>query len=76
MRISLDKASRRLSCSPWSCSLVGLSSPSTFRSAGVWVLEPKQLDYYIQREPDRYSDEHVKALNLTLSNYVRSHARV
>ena len=50
--------------------------PFDMKRAGVWVLEPKQLDYYIQREPERYSREHVKALGLALSSYVRSQARV
>jgi hypothetical protein len=46
------------------------------RAAGVWVLEPKALDKFIEREPERYSREDVKAMASALSSYVRSKANL
>lgn len=41
---------------------------------GCWVLEPKMIDMEIARLPVRYSPEAVRAMAMTLSNYVRAQA--
>ena len=50
--------------------------PFDMKAAGVWVLEPKALDKFIEREPERYSREDVKAMASALSSYVRSKANL
>jgi hypothetical protein len=48
--------------------------PFDTRREGVWVLEPKALDRFIQNEPERFSADQVKAMASALSSYVRSKA--
>ena len=46
--------------------------PFNMREAGIWVLEPKALDRFIENESARYSGDQVKAMASALSSYVRS----
>ena len=48
--------------------------PFDMKREGVWVLEPKALDRFIQNEPERFSGDQVKAMASALSSYVRSKA--
>lgn len=48
--------------------------PFDMKREGVWVLEPKALDTFIQNEPHRFSKDQVKAMASALSSYVRSKA--
>jgi hypothetical protein len=50
--------------------------PFDMKAAGVWVLEPKSLDRFIEREPEHFSREEVKAMASALSSYVRSKADI
>lgn len=46
--------------------------PFDMKREGVWVLEPKALDRFIETEAERYSADQVKAMASALSSYVRS----
>ncbi len=46
--------------------------PFDMRKAGVWVLEVKALEKFVENEPDRLSREEVKAMASAVSSYVRS----
>lgn len=48
--------------------------PFDMKSAGVWVLEPKALDRFIEREPERFTKDQVKAMASSLSSFIRSKA--
>lgn len=48
--------------------------PFDMKAAGVWVLEPKALDRFVDREDERFSTSDVKAMSSALSSYVRSKA--
>ncbi len=50
--------------------------PFDMKAAGVWVLEPKALDRFIEGQPERHSRDEVKAMASALSSYVRSKAKV
>ncbi len=50
--------------------------PFDMKAAGVWALEPKALDRFIEREPERFSRDQVKAMASALSSYVRSKADI
>lgn len=50
--------------------------PFDMNAAGVWVLEPKALDRFIEREQERFSAAEVKAMSSALSSYVRSKANL
>lgn len=50
--------------------------PFDMRREGVWVMEPKALDRFLQNEPERFAPEQVKAMASALSSYVRSKAEL
>ena len=50
--------------------------PFDMKAAGVWVVEPKALDRFIEREPERFSRDQVRAMASALSSYVRSKAEL
>lgn len=50
--------------------------PFDMKAAGVWVLEPKALDRFIESQPERHTREEVKAMASALSSYVRSKAKI
>jgi hypothetical protein len=50
--------------------------PCDFRSIGVWVLEPKGLDGFIDRQAVAISTEEVKAMSSALSSYIRAQSNV
>ena len=50
--------------------------PFDMKAAGVWVLEPKALERFIESQPERHSRDEVKAMASALSSYVRSKAKV
>ena len=50
--------------------------PFDMKATGVWVLEPKSLDRFIDHEPERFSKDQVKAMASALSSYVRSKANL
>lgn len=50
--------------------------PFDMKTEGVWVLEPKALDSFIQHQDERHSREAVKAMASALSSYVRSKANL
>lgn len=49
--------------------------PFDNKSVGVWVLEPKALDGYLAREPERISREDAKAMASALASYIRAQAK-
>jgi hypothetical protein len=50
--------------------------PFDMKAAGVWALEPKALDRFIESEPERFSKDQVRVMASALSNYVRTKAAV
>lgn len=50
--------------------------PFDMKREGVWVLEPKALDRFVENEPERFSNDQVRAMASALSSYVRSKAAV
>lgn len=46
--------------------------PHDRQALGVWVLEPKALDSFIESEPEVLSHDQVRAMASVLSNYIRS----
>jgi hypothetical protein len=46
--------------------------PCDMRALGVWVLEPKALDKFIEREPEVLSPDAVRALASALSSHIRA----
>lgn len=46
--------------------------PFDTKAAGAWVLEPKALSKYIEREPERLSREQVQAMASALRSYIRT----
>jgi hypothetical protein len=46
------------------------------KAAGVWVLEPKALDAFIDNEPIVLSQDEVRAMASALSSYIRSQSRL
>lgn len=42
------------------------------KTLGVWVLEPKALDAFIEQEPVVLTDDQVRAMASALSSYIRS----
>lgn len=50
--------------------------PFDMREAGVWVLEVKALDKFIDNEPTRLTRDEVKAMASAVGSYVRSQVKV
>ena len=46
------------------------------REAGVWGLEVKALDKFIDNEPTRLTRDEVKAMASAVGSYVRSQVKV
>lgn len=46
--------------------------PHDRKALGVWVLEPKALDGFIESEPEVLSHDQVRAMASALSSYIRS----
>jgi hypothetical protein len=46
------------------------------KAAGVWVLEPKALDAFIDNQPIVLSPDEVRAMASALSSYIRSQSRL
>jgi hypothetical protein len=41
------------------------------KAAGVWVLEPKCLEGFLEKQPDNLSQETVRALASALASFIR-----
>ena len=50
--------------------------PFDMRETGVWVLEVKALDKFIDNEPTRLTRDEVKAMASAVGSYVRSQVKV
>jgi len=50
--------------------------PFDMKGAGVWVLEPKALDAFIERQDIVLTQEQVRAMASALSSYIRSQSGV
>ncbi len=50
--------------------------PFDMKSEGVWVLEPKALDRFVEREPERLTRDEVRAMSSALSSFIRSRSTV
>jgi hypothetical protein len=48
--------------------------PFDMKAVGVWDLEPKSLDRFTEREPERFTREEARAMASALSSDVRSKA--
>jgi hypothetical protein len=48
--------------------------PFDMKAEGVWALEPKALDKFIENQPERLTKDQVKAMASALSSFVRSKA--
>jgi hypothetical protein len=46
------------------------------KALGVWVLEPKALDAFIEQEPESLTHDQVRSAALALSSYIRSQSRL
>jgi len=46
--------------------------PFDMRAVGVWVLEPKALDAFIAKQPERLSRDEVRAMGSALSSHIRA----
>lgn len=46
--------------------------PFNTRAAGAWVLEPKALSKYVEKEPECHTREQVQAMASALTSYIRS----
>lgn len=49
--------------------------PFDMAAVGVWVLEPKALDRFVERQDERFQASEVKAMASALSSHVRSKAK-
>lgn len=50
--------------------------PFDMKAAGVWVLEPKALDRFIDNQPEVLSPDQVRAMASALSSYIRSQSKL
>ncbi len=47
-----------------------------FKTLGLWVLEPKALEKFIENEPEIIPKEEVRAMALALASYIRSQSKL